>query len=67
MSHNSVLRLHHLTKLLILILLVVATEMDSKYGLYLATILWLEFAYVVKVEKKVLEYLHLKFSNKREE
>ena len=57
MSHSAVMKLHHLTKLLILAMVIVATEYHSNYGLYAATILWLEFSHVVKMEKKAVECL----------
>lgn len=45
------------TKALICFITIVATEMDSNIGIYLAMVIWLEIEWVVKAEKSILEYI----------
>lgn len=57
MSARQIAALNHFTKLIILLVVVVSTELDSNYGLYLATLLWLEFGKVLQLERAFINKL----------
>lgn len=54
MSLQQLSHLTHFTKLLILLLVIVATELDSDLAIYIATAVWLELAWIVKAERAVV-------------
>lgn len=64
MSHANVIRLSHCTKLLLLLLIVIATEFDSKLAVYAATAVWLELTWVINVERKVIGWFSSKLNRK---
>ena len=54
--------LSHFTKLVLLVLIVIATELDSNLALYGATAIWLELTYIINIERKALAWLAIKWS-----
>jgi hypothetical protein len=57
MSYQQLSQLTHFTKLLILILVIVATELGSDLAIYIATAVWLELSYIVKLERAVFKWV----------
>lgn len=51
-------RLSHWTRLFIFLLVIISTELGSNVGLYLATAMWLEERWILRVERSILEYLN---------
>lgn len=46
------------TKLFIFILTVLATELGSNVGLYMAILVWLELDRIVKWEQRIINYIN---------
>jgi len=57
-------RLSQLTKLLIFVFTIIATELESNVGLYVAVLIWLEFDIILNTERRVIEYLRLNKKDK---
>jgi hypothetical protein len=55
MTMPTITRLTTFTKLFILLLTVIATELGSNYGLYVAMTVWLFMDQVVRLEQTIIQ------------
>jgi hypothetical protein len=60
MSYPQLSQLTHFTKLLILVLVILATEYHSNLFIYVATAVWLELAFIVRIERNVIMWYKAK-------
>lgn len=58
MSKNHMRGLTHWTKLLLFIMIVVSTKLESDVFIYATTIIWLEVGWFVRQERRLIDWIN---------